>query len=117
MIPLATDDEFGLLYAEPVYLQAEGIDFPELKQVILATGDRVVMEGSVMEAVASLTGFTSPVVTAGEPQRPQAPAATVPGNELQREMETLSDAIDAIKRELSNLEKALKRLGDLTGGE
>ena len=38
VIPVATEEEFGLLYAEPVYLQAEGIDFPELKQVILATG-------------------------------------------------------------------------------
>ncbi len=115
VIPLASGDQFGLLYAEPVYLQAEGIDFPELKQVILATGNRVVMEGSVPEALAALTGFTSPVETPGDPQQP--PASTVPEGGLQQEMKALSEAIDGIKRELSNLEEALKRLADLAGGE
>ena len=60
VLPLAVGDEFSLLYAEPVYLQAEGIEFPELKQVILATGDRVVMEGSVPEAVRALIGGDLP---------------------------------------------------------
>ena len=115
VIPIASGDQFGLLYAEPVYMQAEGIDFPELKQVILATGNRVVMEGSVPEALEALTGFTGPVETPGDPQQP--PASTVPGGGLQQEMKALSEAIDGIKRELSNLEEALKRLADLAGGE
>ena len=115
VIPIASGDQFGLLYAEPVYMQAEGIDFPELKQVILATGNRVVMEASVPEALAALTGFTGPVETPGDPQQP--PASTVPGGGLQQEMKALSEAIDGIKRELSNLEEALKRLADLAGGE
>ena len=118
VIPLATEGEFGLLYAEPVYLQAEGIDFPELKQVILATGDKVVMEGSVPEAVAALTGFS--LGATAEPAVPQVPdpaRATVGEDPLKQEVDTLSEAIEAIRSELLKLEEALQRLGDLSGGE
>ena len=45
----------SLLYVEPVYLQAEGVDFPQLSRVILASGDTVVMEDTLDEALASLT--------------------------------------------------------------
>ena len=116
VIPVATGDEFGLLYAEPIYLRAEGIDFPELKKVILATGDRVVMEDSVPEAIAALTGYTGQASAPGEPSGPDAPASTVPDQGIGDEIERLTEAIEAIKTELSNLEESLKRLGELAGG-
>ena len=59
----------SILYAEPVYIQADGVSFPELKRVILATGDKVVMEDSLDEALASLTGVaitTRPSGVSGE---------------------------------------------------
>ena len=48
----------SLLYAEPVYIQAQGVEFPELKRVILATANRVVMENSLGLALAALTRRT-----------------------------------------------------------
>jgi hypothetical protein len=36
--------ENAFLYAVPLYLKAEGTNFQLLKRVIVATGDRVVME-------------------------------------------------------------------------
>lgn len=52
ILPLAET----LLYVEPIYLQAETGEIPELKQVILASGDQVVMEENLPLALASLLG-------------------------------------------------------------
>ena len=44
----------SLLYIEPVYLQAENLNLPELKQVILATSTQVVMRPTLSEAIDAL---------------------------------------------------------------
>ena len=118
VIPIATETEFGLLYAEPVYLQAEGIDFPELKQVILATGENVVMAGSVSDALAELTGFTkaAPEETTDGP----APATTRPEegvSPVQAGIEKISQALEGLKASISKLEEALKGLEGLAVGQ
>ena len=46
--------ENSLLYVEPLYLRAENGQIPELKRVILASGDRIVMEETLAEALVSL---------------------------------------------------------------
>ncbi|MCB0106501.1 MAG: UPF0182 family protein, partial [Caldilineaceae bacterium] len=46
----------SLIYVEPLYLQAENGQIPELKQVILATANRVVMAENLGLALASLFG-------------------------------------------------------------
>jgi hypothetical protein len=43
-----------ILYVEPIYLQAEGVDLPELKKVVLASADHVIMADSVKEGVSIL---------------------------------------------------------------
>jgi len=50
LLTVPLDD--SLLYIEPVYLQAENLNLPELKQVILADTSRVVMEATLEEAIA-----------------------------------------------------------------
>ena len=56
VIPMeGTEGNNQILYAEPLYLQATGLAFPELKQVILADTSRVVMEPTLEEAIAALT--------------------------------------------------------------
>lgn len=49
----------SILYAEPIYIQAEGVDFPELKKVILASGEKVVMEDSLELALEALLGISN----------------------------------------------------------
>ena len=44
------------LYVEPVYLQAEQGRLPELKRVVVATGNRLVMEPTLNAALASIFG-------------------------------------------------------------
>jgi len=55
--------ENNLLYIEPLYLQAETGQLPELKRVIVSDGDRVVMEKSLGEALAKLFGSAVPKKT------------------------------------------------------
>ena len=46
--------ENSFLYVVPLYLQAEGTNFPQLKRVIAATGDKVVMQPTLDEALSAL---------------------------------------------------------------
>ena len=48
--------ENSLLYVSPLYLRAEQGQLPELKRVIAAYGDRVVMQETLPEALAALFG-------------------------------------------------------------
>ncbi len=43
--------ENGFLYVVPLYLRAEGTNFPQLKRVIVAMGNKVVMEPTLDEAL------------------------------------------------------------------
>ena len=46
--------ENSILYVSPLYLRAESGQLPELKRVIAAYGDRVVMEDTLAAALAAL---------------------------------------------------------------
>jgi uncharacterized protein len=50
VIPLGASN----LYVEPIYLQAENGPIPELKRVIVSTGNRVVMEPTLEEALTKM---------------------------------------------------------------
>ena len=52
--------ENSFLYVVPLYLKAEGTNFPQLKRIIAVTEDRVVMEPTLDEAIASLFGAQQP---------------------------------------------------------
>lgn len=113
VIPLGN----SILYAEPVYIQSEGVTFPELKRVILASGEKVVMEDSLQLALISLTGAAP-----ATPGRPAPPATTgvVPALDRQAvetEIKGLIEAIDELGDDLVSLEGALQRLKELIGGE
>jgi uncharacterized membrane protein (UPF0182 family) len=51
---IVTPIENAFLYIVPIYLQAAGENFPQLKRVIAVTGDKVVMEPTLDEAMANL---------------------------------------------------------------
>jgi uncharacterized membrane protein (UPF0182 family) len=50
----------SILYIEPLYLQAESSKMPELKRVIAAFGNEVVMEATLDEALIKLFGHGAP---------------------------------------------------------
>jgi uncharacterized membrane protein (UPF0182 family) len=70
-----------LLYAEPIYLQAERSPMPELRIVVLATQERLAYGPTFEAALAALFG-NAPSTLASSPTsttaQPTAPAATAP---------------------------------------
>jgi uncharacterized membrane protein (UPF0182 family) len=61
---IAVPIENSFLYVVPVYLTAEGMDFPQLKRVIVVSGDKVAMAPTLDEAIASVFGTKQPQTTA-----------------------------------------------------
>jgi uncharacterized membrane protein (UPF0182 family) len=68
------------LYVEPVYLQASQGRLPELKRVIVATGNRIAMEPTLEAALARLFPGVAglPADTAPAPSAPGPPTALPP---------------------------------------
>jgi uncharacterized membrane protein (UPF0182 family) len=75
LLVIPIEDSF--LYVEPVYLTAEGTNIPQLKRIIVVSGDKVVMERTLDGALAALFGGQQPQATAvpapgGQPEMAQA---------------------------------------------
>jgi uncharacterized membrane protein (UPF0182 family) len=100
-----------LLYAEPIYLQAETLDFPELKRVILVTADAVVMEPSLDEAVSSLLGKRT---TTRPTKLGENVLGGIPPEEFDRAIGELRDALDALQEGFGGLDFAVEGLEGLT---
>jgi hypothetical protein len=65
----------ALLYAEPIYLQAQQSPMPELRLVVLALQDKLAYGPTFQDALASLYGSAAPSLTSSE-SSPASPAAT-----------------------------------------
>jgi hypothetical protein len=125
----------SLLYVEPLYLQAENGQIPELKRVVLASGDRIVMEETLAKAVEALFSgepLTAPVIAAepGESAEPAAGSPPAPAQPLSEDIgvlaQTASDHYDAAQaalrqgdwqtygEELDKMQAALEQLVRLT---
>ena len=88
--------ENSFLYVIPLYLRAEGTNFPQLKRVIAATGNKVVMEPTLDEALSAL--FSSP----GVPQsKAQAPLRNTVLDQARAQLAEVQKAIDSLNRLLN----------------
>jgi uncharacterized membrane protein (UPF0182 family) len=98
-----------LVYVEPIYLQATQSQLPELKRVIVAAGDQVVMRSSIQEGIAALVE-ASP--------KPTAPSMGHENNLTKKIQDTYSKVKDSVKnanwvefgRYLDQLGAAIERL-------
>jgi uncharacterized protein len=107
--------EESLIYVQPVYLRAEGGRIPELKRVVVAYQNRVVMEETLDEGLERLFGEG-----AGTPRRPELAAADTVGAEprapvVVAEVAPVStDALTRLQRARDHYERALaaQRSGD-----
>ncbi len=73
----------SILYVSPLYLRAETGQLPELKRVIAAYGDRVVMEETLAEALAAL--FERPTPALPVPLAPTGLGPKLPADLRARE--------------------------------
>jgi uncharacterized membrane protein (UPF0182 family) len=119
--------EESLLYVQPLYLQAEGGRIPELKRVVVAYENQVVMGETLDAALTELFGGApgagpgrqpAPAVAA---EAPEAPAADSGFKALTAEAGRLFDAAQQAQRDLDwakygvemrRLGEVLKRLGN-----
>ncbi len=87
-----------IVYVEPLYLQSEVLEFPELKKVILADNTNLVMADSMAEGLARLVG-AEPIApeTAGEGAGPE-------------QLAQIEAAVNQLEADLKGLEKSLENL-------
>jgi uncharacterized membrane protein (UPF0182 family) len=93
VIPL----ENSLLYVEPIYLRAEQSELPELKQVIVAYDENIIMRETLEESLAVVFGAQTE-----QPESPQTPATpSQPAPNLtplaQEALQTYQAAQDALQ--------------------
>jgi uncharacterized membrane protein (UPF0182 family) len=74
----------ALLYAEPIYLQAQQSPMPELRLVVLALQDRLAYGPTFADALNSLFGGGTSGLTATEASQPSASSAAPAGGKPQR---------------------------------
>jgi uncharacterized membrane protein (UPF0182 family) len=104
---IAVPIENSFLYVVPLYLTAEGTDFPQLKRVIVISGDKVAMEPTLDEAIQAVFGTQQPQVSAQAPGgQPELGQARTQFDEAQRAMQqgnwgNFGKAMDALKRSLT----------------
>ncbi len=115
--------EKSVLYVEPVYLQAERGQLPELKRVIVASGNRIAMEPTLAQSLSAIYGVLPPVTAPPTPSLP--PEVTLPSEvaelahlaqqhyyKAQEHLQTGDWA--GWGEELRKMEEALNRLAELT---
>ena len=95
--------ENSFMYVEPVYLTAEGTNIPQLKRIIVVSGDKVVMEPTLDGALNALFGT----------QQPQEIAAQAPSRqpELGQARTQLEEAQKALQQ--GDWEKFGKAMAEL----
>jgi len=120
--------EESLIYVQPLYLRAEGGRIPELKRVVVAHQNQVVMEETLEEGLSRLFGGGG----GGEPARVAAASGTARPDDAggravdlaRRAAESFRRAVEAQRagdwarygEELSRLEEALRQLQVVLGG-
>jgi uncharacterized protein len=123
--------ENTLLYVEPLYVQAVNSPFPELKRVIVASQDKVVMSATLSDALTALVGngptITNPVAPGAAPGGNGAPAPAAPSaadaaraadalNHYQRAQDALKSGDWATYgNELAQVQQILQQLAGATG--
>jgi len=76
----------ALLYAEPIYLQAQQSPMPELRLVVLALQDKLAYGPTFEAALASLFGGEAPAVSASESA--QTASQSAPATQVQKSVQT-----------------------------
>jgi uncharacterized membrane protein (UPF0182 family) len=96
--------ENSFLYVVPLYLKAEGTNFPQLKRVIVATGDKVVMEPTLDEALSSLFGTSpgQPGALSGKQVGVQAPLSNATRYQAEAQLAEAQKALSSLKQLLAN---------------
>ena len=97
VIPL----EDSILYAEPVFLKPEALDFPELRRIILADANKVVMRPTLNASVQALVGDI-PAFT-GETELKEVKSESTTSRALEAVKMGLEEVIEKLHKVLEGL--------------
>lgn len=96
-----------ILYAEPVFLKPQTLDFPELRRIILADSRQIAMHRTLDDSTQALVGRLPAVAPMAEvkekPKEPPAPGLMKEGMEAIRQ--GLQETIDKLQGVLDQLKK------------
>lgn len=95
----------ALLYAEPIYLQANQSPMPELRLVVLALQDRLAYGPSFEAALSSLFGSQAPSLTGPEASQAQAATAATPSSTSQPAAPDVNALIGQASRDFADYQR------------
>lgn len=98
----------ALLYAEPVFLKPDTLDFPELRRIILADSRQVVMHQTLEQSVDALVGELPPVAPVMEEDGPYEPEQGMLPNMAGEIKEGVSEAINKLQEALDQLKDLVR---------
>ena len=117
--------EDSILYVEPLFIQNEQAEIPQLERVVIVLGGRVVMEATLEQAIAALLGEDTGDVEVPDPSS-EDPDETVTEQQLiQRVLDAFTAADEALsagdlgeyQNQLDRAQEAASELADLRGVE
>jgi uncharacterized membrane protein (UPF0182 family) len=91
LVVIPIDNSF--LYVEPVYLLAEGVNIPQLIRVIVISGNKVVMEPTLDQAIRAVFG-------AAQPEQKPATISVEPAR---------SERLDQARKHLDDAQEAMRQ--------
>jgi uncharacterized protein len=94
----------ALMYAEPIYLQAERSPMPELRLVVLAVQDRLAYGSTFEAALRSLFGGETSSLNA-EQQAPQAQSNAAPNGNASQPANDVNALIEGAARDLNDYQR------------
>ncbi|MDX1619901.1 MAG: hypothetical protein R3320_02850, partial [Nitriliruptorales bacterium] len=117
--------EESILYVEPLFLQNEQAEIPELDKVVVVMGSQVAFEDTLAEAMASLVGADEPVGDEPPPDDDDGddePSVDI-GELIVEALELYDDAQEALTEGnlgryqslLEQMQQVLERLAELEG--
>jgi uncharacterized protein len=96
----------AILYAEPVFLKPETLDFPELRRIILADSRQVVMHQTLDSSVRAVVGELPAVAAVTDLVDEEVPPAVTPVArvpDLEAVRRGLQEAVDKLQEVLESL--------------
>jgi uncharacterized membrane protein (UPF0182 family) len=96
-----------ILYAEPVFLKPETIDFPELRRIILADSRQIAMHRTLDDSIQALVGVLPAIAPAIEVEKKpeEGPAPGLKPESMEALRRGLQEAIDKLQGVLDQLKR------------
>ena len=98
----------AILYAEPVFLKPETLEFPELRRIILADTRQVVMHPTLDASIMALAGAlpaVAPVVSEADTKSDESRLPAIAAESLEAVRRGLQDAVDKLVQVLEQLKR------------